>query len=58
MKNENTKYRDKDSENGVCKCEYTNLPAYEESSSNLAMNASFDFLAFVLPLCSCFLRFF
>ena len=50
MKNENTEYRDKDRGNGVCKCEYRNLPAYEESSSNLAVNASFDLLAFVMPL--------
>ena len=58
MKNENAKYRDNDSENGGFKCEYTDLPAYEESSSNMALNASFFFFADVLPLCSCFLRFF
>ena len=51
MKIENTEYRDKDRGNGVCKCEYRDLPAYEESSSsNMALNASFAFLAFVLPL--------
>ena len=50
IKDQNTEYRDKDRVNGVCEGEYRDLPAYEESSSNMAMNASFDFLGRVLLL--------
>ena len=50
IKDQNTEYRDKDRVNGVYEGEYRDLPEYEESSSKMALNASFDVLARVLPL--------
>ena len=45
IEDQNTEYRDKDRVNRVYESEYRDLPAYEESSSKMALKSSFDFLA-------------